>query len=191
MTGGKQRDRRSRRDLDLWHEVTRQVRPLPGRRRVSTAAQETSPEAAAAEPAARKILAAGPKRETAVRGTTVELRHGTSEGLDKRQGARLRKGLLPIEGRLDLHGLHLAPAQRALDRFLGEASAQGKRCVLVITGKGRGEGGALRREVPLWLNRPAVRPMVVSFTYAQPKDGGEGALYILLRRRRPDRSAGA
>ena len=47
------------------------------------------------------------------------------------------------------------------------------------------EGGALRREVPLWLNRPAVRAMVVSFTCAQPKDGGEGALYVLLKRKRP------
>ncbi|HMB76429.1 MAG TPA: Smr/MutS family protein [Kiloniellaceae bacterium] len=192
MTGGKRGDRGTPKDLDLWREVTRQVRPLPGRRPVSAVASTPLPNADKASPETKKkILASRLKRETEIRGTKIELRHGTSEGLDKRQGARLRKGLLPIEGRLDLHGLHLDPAQRALERFLAEAQTQGKRCVLVITGKGRDRGGALRREVPLWLNRPGLRAMVVSFTYAQPKDGGEGALYVLLKRRRADRDAGA
>jgi DNA-nicking Smr family endonuclease len=199
MKDAKRGDRGKPKDLDLWLEMTRQIRPLPGRRRVSAAGTQDTPKTAGetgpGEPGApgrpkKRLATPRLERETEARGTKIELRHGTSEGLDKRQGARLRKGLLPIEGRLDLHGLHLGPAQRALDRFLVESQVQGKRCVLVITGKGREDSGALRREVPIWLNRPAIRAMVVSFTYAQPKDGGQGALYILLKRRRQERDAG-
>lgn len=193
MTGRKREDHHALTDLDLWREVTRQVRPLSDRRQVAAdgpakQSEATTPSAPQGRPK-KKIQTPQPKRETTIKDTPLELSHGTSEGLDRRQDARFRKGRLPIEGRLDLHGLHLSPAQRALDRFLLDAQAQGKRCVLVITGKGRDDRGALRREVPLWLNRPAVRSIVVSFTYAQQKDGGQGALYILLKRRRPKRGA--
>ena len=192
MTGGKRGDDDSPADLDLWRELTRHVRPLSDRRRVTAAGPvqtSTAAEEGGAKAGLKKDLQSPRlRREAVTRGTAAELSHGTSEGLDRRQDARLRKGQLPIEGRLDLHGLHLGPAQRAVDRFLLAAQGQGKRCVLVITGKGRDDKGALRREVPLWLNRPEIRPVVVSFTHAQPKDGGQGALYILLKRRRPERS---
>ena len=77
-------------------------------------------------------------------------------------------------------------AHRALTAFVGGQQAAGRRCILVVTGKGawREGGGVLREAVPRWLNEPALRQKVLSFSYAQPKDGGEGALYILLRRLR-------
>jgi DNA-nicking Smr family endonuclease len=104
----------------------------------------------------------------------------------RRQAERLRRGLLPIEGRLDLHGHRQDEAERELADFLARAQAADKRCVLVVTGKGSGkaEAGVLRRMVPLWLNRPPNRARILAFAQAQPKDGGLGALYLLLKRRR-------
>jgi DNA-nicking Smr family endonuclease len=112
---------------------------------------------------------------------------GAPAGLDRRTARRLRRGELPIEDWLDLHGRTQEEAHAALGRFLAAAEAAGRRCVLVITGKGaRGEGGGvLRRMVPRWLNEPANRARVVALAPARPRDGGEGALYLLLRRRQP------
>ena len=178
MSGGRRGKDEPPEDIDLWQEVTRQVRPL-------------SPKQSTVQPPPRKkpapqvkVSQAPRERQPPLKGNDPPLRHGTSSGLDKRQGERLRKGKLPIEGRLDLHGLYQDAAHRALERFLAESVAQGKRCVLVITGRGRGDSGVLRQEVPRWLNQSPNRALVVSFTYAQLKDGGEGALYILLKRQR-------
>ncbi len=119
-------------------------------------------------------------------------------GLDKRNAQRLRRGQLAIEAELDLHRHTVAEAHQAFTRFIADAQAGGKRCVLVITGKGGGgEGGearhrpwtetpsgVLRREVPRWLSEPGSRARVVAWHPARPQHGGVGALYVLLRRRR-------
>ncbi|HIP78018.1 MAG TPA: hypothetical protein EYH07_06110, partial [Kiloniellaceae bacterium] len=106
--------------------------------------------------------------------------------LDRRKAERLRRGKLPIEATLDLHGLRQAEAHRRLEHFLADSQAAGKRCVLVVTGKGatRAEPGVLRSALPLWLNQSPNRERVLSFDYAQQKHGGTGAVYILLRRKR-------
>jgi DNA-nicking Smr family endonuclease len=99
---------------------------------------------------------------------------------------------LAIEARLDLHGLTQHEAHDHLGGFIRRAVAAGQRNVLVITGKGfkapynqkGGEVGVLRQAVPRWLNEPDLRRHVVALRHAQPRDGGEGALYILLRRAR-------
>jgi DNA-nicking Smr family endonuclease len=109
--------------------------------------------------------------------------------LDRRFKQKLARGSEPIDGRVDLHGLTQAEAHDLLARFLRTASAQGARVVLVITGKGGGAGsvgerGVLRRQVPLWLRTPALRDHVVGFAAAHVGHGGEGALYVRLRRRR-------
>jgi DNA-nicking Smr family endonuclease len=105
-------------------------------------------------------------------------------GLDRRQRERFRKGRMLIDGRLDLHGHTQAQAHDELLAFLRASRAKGARCILVITGKGMtsGKGGVLRHSVPRWLSEPAFRTMVLAFDQAQMKDGGEGALYILLKR---------
>ena len=99
---------------------------------------------------------------------------------------RLRRGRLRPEARLDLHGMTQDKAHRALNRFIAEAQSSGVRSIIIITGKGRISegGGVLRNQVPKWLNAPGIRPSILAFSPAQPKDGGEGALYVLLRRRR-------
>ncbi|MDJ0950025.1 MAG: Smr/MutS family protein [Alphaproteobacteria bacterium] len=105
---------------------------------------------------------------------------------------RLRRGQLPIDARLDLHGMTQAEAHRALADFIAISHDAGRRCVLVITGKGgRAEDvsttqrtGVLRQAVPQWLSGPPNAALVLATAPARPKDGGAGALYVLLRRRR-------
>lgn len=102
-------------------------------------------------------------------------------GLDRRTAEKLRRGKIPIEARLDLHGYSRVQAYEALGQFVLDAYGAGMRCVLVITGK---SGGVLRAGVPEWLDEPDLRALILKTAPARPEHGGEGALYILLRRKR-------
>jgi DNA-nicking Smr family endonuclease len=115
-----------------------------------------------------------------------ELATGRIAGVDKRLAERLKRGQLTIDGVLDLHGLTQEEAHRQLDGFLGHAANSGRRCVLIITGKGvwRSDSGILREMVPRWLNEAPNRARVLAIATAQPRHGGSGALYVLLKRRR-------
>jgi DNA-nicking Smr family endonuclease len=99
-------------------------------------------------------------------------------GLDHRTQRKLRRGQMRPEARLDLHGHTQAQAFDALARFLAGAQARGHRTVLVVTGK----SGVLRHEVPRWLRLAPNAPRVLSSETARPGDGGDGALYVLLRK---------
>jgi DNA-nicking Smr family endonuclease len=120
------------------------------------------------------------------------LLHGTSTGLDKRSAQRMRRGKLEIEARLDLHGCNQDEAYRELKDFIFRTHSQQKRLVLVITGKGNKDFGfdtkkrvgVLREMVPKWLNEQTIRDRIISFDYATQKDGGYGALYVLLKKTR-------
>lgn len=103
-------------------------------------------------------------------------------GIDRATAERLKRGKLVIEARLDLHGMTQDEAHRALAGFVGGSRASGLRCVLVITGRGAVGGGILRQAVPRWLDEPGLRRHLLAIVPAQPRDGGAGALYILLRR---------
>jgi DNA-nicking Smr family endonuclease len=102
---------------------------------------------------------------------------------------RVARGLAAIDVRLDLHGMTQRQAHGALLHFLAQAQAQNAKVALVVTGKGIGaaaagsERGVLRRQVPLWLSLPEFRRFIVSFEQAHVGHGGEGALYLRLRRR--------
>jgi DNA-nicking Smr family endonuclease len=109
--------------------------------------------------------------------------------LGRRQKPRIASGREDIDSRLDLHGLTQEEAHRALAGFLRGAQAAGARTVLVITGKGREDDpyarrGVLRRLVPMWLAEADLRGIVMEFSAAHVAHGGEGALYVRLRRRR-------
>jgi DNA-nicking Smr family endonuclease len=106
--------------------------------------------------------------------------------LGRRMRARVARGKEAIDGRLDLHGLTQSEAHTALLRFLRAATARDARLVLVITGKGRGESerGILKRQVPQWLSLPEFRALIIGFEQAHVAHGGEGALYIRVRRSR-------
>ena len=178
-------------DAALWEQATKDVKPLR-RRRSKIVPPVTAPAPLPAPPPGK------PKRPAALAKTSPRpapppplapprpLAAGESAGLDRRSAERLRKGQVPIEAVLDLHGMTQERAHRALERFLTSAALSGTRCVLVVTGKGRSkeEGGVLKREVPRWLNEPGLRGLVLAIATARPNHGGGGALYVLLKRRR-------
>ena len=183
--------RRPREDESaLWRAAMQDVRPLKKK-------SFERPRPAAAEPAAGSKAKSASKPNPASRPAArpipppaapprphPELEHGKSAGLDRRSAERLRRGRLPIDGRLDLHGMTQAAAVERLAEFIAGAQSAGKRCILVITGKGLAGGGILREQVPRWLNQPPNRGRVLAFDYAQAQHGGMGALYVLLKRRR-------
>ncbi len=115
--------------------------------------------------------------------------------LDRRFRQRVARGHHAIDARIDLHGMTQTRAHAALFRFLRQAQADGARIALVVTGKGAGgagkdmredlsERGVLRRQVPIWLTLAEFRPFVIGFDEAHLSHGGQGALYVRLRRAR-------
>lgn len=91
---------------------------------------------------------------------------------------------MPIDRRIDLHGLTLEDAHAALDRLVRQAVRDGARMLLVITGKGVRSAGAIKRETPHWLRRGEHAAQVLRILPARAKHGGDGAIYVLLRRKR-------
>ena len=119
--------------------------------------------------------------------------HAAPPRVDGNTHAKLKRGKLRPEARIDLHGMTLSQAHPVLTRFLMAAHADGKRLVLVITGKGkdRDDGGVmpvrrgiLRHQVPHWVHTAPLAPMVVQITPAHYRHGGDGAYYVYLRRQR-------
>jgi DNA-nicking Smr family endonuclease len=104
--------------------------------------------------------------------------------IDPRTFSKIKRGRLEVDAKLDLHGMRQAEAQRSLTAFLRRCQANGARVAIVVTGKGltRDEGGVLRRVVPMWLEAPNLRDVVVGFGEAARHHGGEGALYVRIRR---------
>jgi DNA-nicking Smr family endonuclease len=168
-------------ELALWHHAVRDAAPLhpsefvpppqplpptPPRAAVPSLQEPiraSSPPAG--PPAARRLDPTGPV------------------DLDRRSWLKLRRGSYPIDARIDLHGMTQAEAHARLASFLAAAQARGNRCVLVITGRGLRHGGTLREMTPRWLETGSNRGIVLSFAQARLHHGGEGALYVLLRRR--------
>jgi DNA-nicking Smr family endonuclease len=161
--------------------VTRSIAPL----RDETLEPDSEAEAAVTEkprPAARKAKpAVVPTPEKSAPSAPPQL-----TPLSRRMRRSVARGKEAIDARFDLHGLTQSEAHAALQRFLREAVARGARLVLVITGKGArdGERGVLKRQVPQWLALPEFRSLVIGFEDAGVRHGGEGALYVRLRRLR-------
>jgi len=109
---------------------------------------------------------------------------GVFDGVDAATAKRVKRGAYPIAYRLDLHGMHRSQAYDALREALETAYHGGERCLLVITGKGREGAGVLREELPRWLDDPAVSRYVLAYDVAQVKHGGQGAFYVLVKRKR-------
>ena len=159
----------------LWSTVTRSIAPLKGRKHA-----ELAPEVAPSEPTPKARPAApaapAPRRPAAPPPLAP---------LDRRTKQRLARGATEIGGRLDMHGLTQAEAHAALARFLHTAQARDVKVVLVITGKGGSDGegrGVLKRQVPLWLEGPELRSVVIGYDDAGAGHGGAGALYVRVRR---------
>lgn len=120
----------------------------------------------------------------------AELKPGVTDGIDRSTANKFQKGKMQIDGRIDLHGMTQDVAHHALNAFIEESWRAGKRCVLVITGKGSradeyGRTGLLRQRTPQWLSAPRLRNRILAINQAQIQHGGAGAFYVLLKRRRP------
>jgi DNA-nicking Smr family endonuclease len=116
---------------------------------------------------------------------TGEYLQGSVQGLDPGLVHRLRRGDYAVEAHLDLHGLDRHEAKQALRDFIVQSRKDGKRCVLVVHGRGLGSKDGvpvLRERTRDWLSRGGIGRQVLAFTSARPADGGTGAVYVLLRR---------
>ncbi|MFT3810289.1 MAG: Smr/MutS family protein [Micropepsaceae bacterium] len=170
----------------LWDHVTAAV--APRRRRTIKAAVKTEDVTTAAVPGPavrRRAVTVKPEPKPEPKTLSIPAADPfAAPQMDGKRAKNFLKGALAIEGRIDLHGLTLDLAHKALAGFLMQARGRGHRMVLVITGKGAGKGGALKRLVPLWLSAPPFNAMIAGLAAAQPQHGGEGALYLYLRRKR-------
>lgn len=168
-------------DHALWAHVVRSATPLPGRVLPDLPEPSATPETSPREPGKPLfVLPAEPKARVLP----------PLSGIEKRMVKEVARGHRAIDSRIDLHGMRQAEAHAALNSFIYRAHASGAKLVLVITGKGGGldafgeERGVLKRLVPHWLADPVMRRMIIGFESAARGHGGEGALYVRIRRRR-------
>lgn len=186
----------------LWHEVARTIRPMSeaalARLRKPAPLTGPAPIAPVAEPkpsfaAFRLGEKCRPLRSAAhIVPSPPEALAQAQLNMDARKHAKMTRGKLEPEARIDLHGLTLAEAHPELIRFILSAQTAGLRLVLVITGKGK-QGpdrgpipqrmGVLRHQVPHWLHMAPLGPAILQVTEAHLKHGGSGAYYVYLRRR--------
>jgi DNA-nicking Smr family endonuclease len=162
-------------DVDLFKAAMAGVRPLKGQRRGAV------PKAKAAA-----VPAPSPQKSFSPADTAqFQARQTFDRDIDR----ALSRGKRAPEAKLDLHGMTLAAAERAVSEFLAESSEHGRRLVLIVTGKGlrleggRVFGGRIRAEFPAWLDRADNRARVAGVRAAHSRHGGSGAFYVLLRRR--------
>jgi DNA-nicking Smr family endonuclease len=169
----------------LWEDVAKQIKPL---RKKPRAAKPQAVSVGAATPIAAKPAAPARPLPLAKAPPPAKPQTLPLAPLGRRERSQLSRGRKEIEARLDLHGMTQTRAHLALSGFLQRAHSNGLTFVLVITGKGKmgaeAERGVLRRQVPQWLNLPEFRTLVVGFEEAHIGHGGEGALYVRIRRSR-------
>jgi DNA-nicking Smr family endonuclease len=173
-------------EVTLWDGVTRSIKPLKKRAaRKAPPEPEIVPAAPAHARKPKKALSPQPLPQPRVALPAPSV--PPLAPLERKTRKRLASGARDIDARLDLHGHTQDQAHGALLRFLRTAQSKEYSVVLVITGKGvRGDGerGVLKRAVPQWLSLPEFRELVIGFDSAAIAHGGEGALYVRVRRRR-------
>ena len=199
---GRARNQLTDNDHELWERLAQSVEPLHRHKkdRVHRSAVTSDNSNATQPPPSKQMrkptMPAAPK--PAAHAKIPVSGPPPLSNFDHKAARKIRSGRTAIDARLDLHGLRQHEAHDALRRFLNSAQAQGRRVVLVITGKGTHdfrrhadndftdfgalrETGVLKRLVPQWLAEPELRAIVVSYQTASPNHGGEGAIYIRLR----------
>lgn len=174
----------------LWSRAMRDAVPLSKRKNKAVDSQKSGDlEKSSSEPPKKtdrssRVAPLPPKTLAAPKPGPPSLVPGATAGVDRRTANRFLRGQMAIEARLDLHGHTAAAAHRALGGFIAGSQAAGRRCVLVITGKGARGEGVIRASLPAWLNEPPLRDLVLSIAPARPEHGGAGAFYVLLKRKR-------
>ncbi len=208
---------RTNADHHLWENLMQEIKPLVGRD------QKAPPEPVSPHHLPIQKNSAFPGVER-IKGSLPSLQHGRQQGItpgiDSSTLAKFRAGKMPIEGILDLHGMTQVFAHETLVRWLLRGYEHGKRCLLIVTGKGQrppswdeddfnknstfssssragkighynaGEKhaprGVLKQSLPLWLDSSPLRQIILAIATAKLQHGGDGALYVLLKRKRQD-----
>jgi DNA-nicking Smr family endonuclease len=191
------RRRLSEEERELWHGVTRSVKPIKRRRSQALKSLPAERSGHRIEPVSAIPIARAGDRKLGAASTsrihTPPVKPANPPPprlmqLDRRSRQRIVRGTDSIDARIDLHGRTQNDAHEALLHFLRRAQADGAKTVLVITGKGSGnatrERGVLRRQVPLWLSLAEFRAYVHGIEDAHVSHGGEGALYVRVRKAR-------
>jgi DNA-nicking Smr family endonuclease len=193
-------------EAELWLQLGRSVDKVKTKPRVPAHDDGAAPSSPASEGPRQQPQRAAMPEPPAPPPPPVSppSRSPAPAGLDRRTLRQVAGGKVPIDAVLDLHGLHQDAAHNRLRRFLMSCQTKGHRMVLIITGKGASgeraadrfnggyntgpagatQRGVLRRSVPLWLDEPELRAIVVSYAAAGARHGGEGALYVRLRKAR-------
>lgn len=188
-------------EKELWETIAARTDKVNHKRDIEPAA-ETPPKPAPDPrplpmpmpvPAFRIGQKVDPRRQHDLSRPVTEALHTAPLMMDHKKHAQLKRGKLAPEARIDLHGMTLTEAHTELHYFIMGAHDDGKRLVLVITGKGkdRDEGGpiptrlgVLRHQVPMWLRLPPLGPLVQQVVPAHIRHGGHGAYYVYLSRHR-------
>lgn len=202
MTSNRKRNRftLSTEDRALWEKVKQSATPLQPAQRNRTlipappeqsSADKIPERKANAHQPPQKQVRSAPKNTPSAPKPVIKPKIPGLSSLDRRTVQRISRGTTDIDARIDLHGMTQRDAHGHLMRFLAGSQARGHKVVLVITGKGSRnthdgglfrEVGVLRRAVPLWLQEPGFRSLVVGYEQAGKGHGGDGALYIRLRK---------
>jgi len=179
-------------EQQLWQQIAKTTNPLdakPNRLQTEAKSSRKNEQPSASAPPIKQFRvgesATPPTTSTRITPPDQPLR------MDRKTYARMKRGKASPEARIDLHGMTVDVAHSALRAFLIRSHSEGRRLVLVITGKGQSDHplsvaepgrGVLRRQVPHWLEQPPLRQIVLQTTPAHQKHGGSGALYVYLRR---------
>lgn len=180
-------------DFRLWKEFTRDIEPLeePDWEALEALIRDKSPATTILQ--GHATIPQKPQKSGGLPPRTSPEPPRQPPQLDARTEARLRRGKLPIDGTLDLHGHTQDSAHALLTQFVTNAYKRQKRCLLIITGKGRSAAGGaifdvpegvLKQKVPQWLGIAPLSDFVLKIIPAQPAHGGSGALYVYLKRKR-------
>jgi DNA-nicking Smr family endonuclease len=164
-------------DKQIWEAYAQTLNPVAKKRRKSISAKATADKAAA-----RKSAEKAPLKLPAL-SAVDHLTKPAAVTLDRKREKDLRLGNVTIDAKLDLHGMTQKEALEALGHFLPRALKTGKRYLLIITGKGSDGKGVLRRNLEGWLRQSPEAKSILTVRTASPKHGGDGAFYVLLRRK--------
>jgi DNA-nicking Smr family endonuclease len=180
--------RREPSEAELWESATSGVRPIdPGHGTVAPPAPRGPPEAfwdpdLEAVDALRALVSGDAPFDLSDSDEFIE---GKVAGLDHHVVRKLRKGEFAVQGHVDLHGMTRDEAKRAVEDFLRASRGAGKRCVLVVHGRGlhsKDQLPVLKDALRTWLSTARFGRHVLAFATARPSDGGAGAIYVLLKR---------
>jgi DNA-nicking Smr family endonuclease len=174
---------------EIWALYAKSVKKIADKKRRKNAAVPSPSRGGLGRGALRDtaapLLLMAPSPAPAHKGRGIPLTspsslHSTT--LERRVEKNLRQGEIELQARIDLHGMTQAEAHAALARFMAAAVKAGKRNLLIITGKGRGNAGVLKTNLPHWLQTLPEAPQILALRPAAPKHGGDGAFYVVLRK---------